>query len=921
MFRFGSSIVALVALVLLGPGGAAAAQELAVAEVSQAPRFLLVSASRLVPLDVDRTPLLARRLELNLKGVALKQALAEIAQRAGLRLTFIDDDMPLERRVHLRAETITVAAALTDVLLGTGVDVVFGSDGGASLVKRSGAAVAQPGRVTGRVTSRENGGPLGGAEVLLEGTKWRTMTGEDGRYLLADVEPGSYAVTARRIGYARRSERVTVGDGQVVEADFALQAVAASLSEIVVTAQKREERLIDVPQSVSVLPAEGFARTGATQFLDFANAVPGLSFQTAGGGGWTQITLRGVTTGFDIGPTVGVYLDEVPYGSSTAFALGAQHALDVGLFDLDRVEVLRGPQGTLYGASTMGGLIKYVTKRPDATRLGVDAQAGTAGLRDGGVSYNGALAINAPIAPDRAALRASGFYSRDGGYVANLALGEEDVNRSDIYGGRVDLLFTPSEALSIRLGGFLQNIARDGQATVEYTLEGVPQYGGLDQFRRFDEPNDQRYRLGSGTLAYQFGGAALTSISSYQTARSDGPWDISAVYVPLLQAVLGRSYSGVRYSNNVRTNKFTQEVRLAGENGRPLEWVVGGFFTHETSRWEEQFDPRDPAGNPAPNDLYTFSAPSVYDEYAGFGNLTWHLTDRFSLAGGLRYAYNDQEYTQNGAGLFIGSRPTARSEQDVVTYLANARYRFSDRATGYVRYATGYRPGGPNASANDPVTGLPLGSPMFEADRLRSYEIGLKGETPNQGLGLEVAGYYIDWDNIQVQVIRGGFALRANAPGGASVRGGELTLTARPASAFTVASTLAYQDAHISEADADLGAIKGERLPNVPRFTTSLTADYELPVGKVRPTVGGTFRYVSDRRVSFDASSLPQYRLPDYATVDLRAGLTLHPVNVNLFVRNLLDERGQLSVILPQFGNRIAILQPRTIGVTVRRPF
>lgn len=911
--------VLLLAL-LVSQFGGAEAQELALSD--RGPRFLLASVGRdAVEIDPGKALVFQRRVDLDLEGATVGEVLTEIGRQAGVLLVYSRDVLDPDAPARIKAEGITVAGALTEILFDAGVDVVLSDFNRLTLGPRELPPSVQEGTVAGRIINAERSEPLDGVEVFLEGTKWRTVSGEDGRYLLADVEPGSYTVTARRIGYARRSERITVGDGQVVEADFALQAVAASLSELVVTAQKREERLIDVPQSVSVLQAEGFGRTGATQFLDFANAVPGLSFQTAGGGGWTQITLRGVTTGFDVGPTVGVYVDEVPYGSSTAFALGAQHALDVGLFDLDRVEVLRGPQGTLYGASTMGGLIKYVTKRPDATRLGVDAQAGTSASRDGGVSYNGALAINAPIAPDRAALRASGFYSRDGGYVANLALGEEDVNHADIYGGRVDLSFTPSEALSIRLGGFLQDISRDGQATVEYTLEGIPQYGGLDQFRRFDEPNDLRYRLGSGTLAYRFGGAALTSISSYQTARSEGPWDISAVYVPLLQAVLGRSYSGVRYSNNVRTNKFTQEVRLAGEDGRPLEWVVGGFFTHETSRWEEQFDLRDPAGNPAPNDLYAFSAPSVYDEYAGFGNLTWHLTDRFSLTGGLRYAYNDQEYTQNGAGLFIGSRPTASSDEDVVTYLANARYRFSDQATGYVRYATGYRPGGPNASANDPVTGLPLGSPRFEADRLRSYEIGLKGETPNQRLGLEVAGYYIDWDNIQVQVIRGGFALRANAPGGASVRGGELTLTARPISAFTVAGTLAYQDAHISEADADLGAANGERLPNVPRFTTSLNADYELSVGQVRPTVGGTLRYVSDRRVSFDASTLPQYRLPDYATVDLRAGLTLHPVNVSLFVRNLLDERGQLSVILPQFGNRIAILQPRTIGVAVTRPF
>lgn len=689
------------------------------------------------------------------------------------------------------------------------------------------------------------------------------------------------------------------------------------IEEVIVTAQKREERLIDTPQSVTVLTSELLTNLGATQFRDFASTVPGLSFSTAGAG-FNEIVLRGVTSGNDISSTIGIYVDEVPYGSSTAFTQSNRYTLDVGLFDLDRIEVLRGPQGTLYGASTMGGLLKYVTKRPDATGFGVDMQAGTSGTRDGDVSYNAAAAVNAPIVTDKLALRATGFYSRDGGYIDNLALDDENVNRSDTYGGRADLLFTPSKALSVRITAFLQDIARDGWATADYTFAGTP--GGLDQRRLLAEPFDQRFRLVSGTVTYDLGPAMLTSISSYQTVRTEQVWDFKHL-VPIF-ASIGLPFSAIGLPTEMTTDKFTQEVRLASYQTKPLEWLIGGFYTQENSENHQRFVEFDLAGEPSTIDLATASSPSRYEEYAAFGNLTWHFTDKFDVSGGIRYAENRQKFEQIASGLLLSSFPTRRSDEHVVTYLANARYRFSDHATGYLRYATGYRPGGPNFVANDPITGLPIAPETFEADRLKSYEAGIKTETEDGRFGIDVAGYHIDWSNIQISVLRGGFSVFGNAPGGASIRGAELTLTARPTSGFTVSGAFAYQDAKLSEADPDLGAAKGERLPKVPRFTAAVSADYELSIGSVQPTIGATLRYVGDRTAGFDNSpAIPQYYLPDYTAVDLRTGFVLHRVNVQFYARNIFDERGQLSAFTTVGPPRVAILQPLSLGVTVSTTF
>jgi iron complex outermembrane receptor protein len=716
------------------------------------------------------------------------------------------------------------------------------------------------------------------------------------------------------------------GDGsKAAIADSSEGASASSeqiqLQEIIVTAQKREERLIDTPQSVSVLSADALTKDDAVQFRDFANTVPALTFTTLGAG-YTQISLRGVTTGFDVGPTVGIYVDDVPYGSSTGFGDGAQQTLDVGLFDLDRIEVLRGPQGTLYGASTMGGLIKYVSKPPDTSSFSGNARAGVSGTQDGGTNYDAAAAVNVPIVTGKVAVRASGYESHDGGYIDNIALGQKDVNRSNVRGGRLDLLFTPSDALAIRITGFLQDISRDGEATATYSFSGVPLGDSLAQRRLVAEPFDQRFRLVSGAATYNLGAATLTSISSYQTLRAEFVQDLSALYVPRLASV-GLRFGAVGVAEALATDKFTQEVRLASAGTNTLEWLVGGFYTRETSVRALDFVLRDVAGRPAPNKLFAVSAPSRYAEYAAFGDLTWHLTSKFDVSGGVRYARNDQTYAQNGSGPLGVTTPTLGSSEGVFTYLANTRYHFSKQATAYLRYATGYRPGGPAFVTIDATTGLPTGGqPTFQADRLKSYEAGFKAETVDRRFGLDLAGYYINWSNIQISVVRGGFGAVVNAPGGANVRGAELTLSARTTPNFTATGTFAYQDAHMSEAEADIGAAKGERLPNVPRFTTALNADYKLPIASLQSTVGGTLRYVSDRNASFDKSAgFPQYHLPKYATVDLHTGFTFRSVNLQLYVHNLLDERGQLSALTWRGEPAVGILQPRTIGISTTTQF
>jgi iron complex outermembrane recepter protein len=829
----------------------------------------------------------AVRKQTNIPAQGLGPALKEFAASRDLNVLYLSNTVR-DLQTSGAAGEITTDEALTKILSGTGLTYRYLNDNTVTIVPM-----------------RSAGSPAGGAIT--------TSSGSD------DASNATTTSKSERSfwGRLRLAQAPGANSGEATSQNsFEGAPRPSQIEEVIVTAQKREERLIDTPQSVQVLTATEFTKRGATQFRDVADSIPGLTMRTTGAGN-NQVSLRGLTAGNDASPLVAVYVDEVPYGSSTGFAGGGGTRLDVGLFDLNRLEVLRGPQGTLYGASTMGGLLKYVTRTPDTTDSSFDVQTGVSSTQHGGMSYNGAATLNAPIASDKAALRATGFYSRDAGYIDNLTLGRADVNQADIYGGRADLLLKPTESLSIRLGAFAQDISRDAEGSANYTLTGAPTDDELEQRRRFEEIFDQRFRLGSATINYDFDQGSLVSISSYQTARMDQLYDVSPTSVALCPFV-GLTCSAVGFPFHYSTDKYTQELRFAANRHGSVEWLAGGFYTHETSENEQAFAPRGPAGEPLPNTLFTFSTPSRYEEYAAFGNLTWYLTDKLDLTGGLRYARNDQRYNQIGSGFFGRSAPQPSSlTEDVFTYLANVRYHFSEDVTAYLRYATGYRPGGPNLVTINATTGQPVGKSSFEADRLKSYEVGLKAQIADHRMGVELAAFYTDWTNLQVVITQGGFGAFDNAPG-ATVRGAELSLSLRPVDALTITGAFSYQDGTLSEAAPQLNGRKDQRLPQSAPLTGTLSLDYALGASTFAPTLGATVRYVDERTAGFGPAP---YRLPDFTTVDLRAGATFGMVETQLYLRNVFDEAGQYSLTTRGTEARPSIQQPRTIGISLSARF
>jgi len=322
---------------------------------------------------------------------------------------------------------------------------------------------------------------------------------------------------------------------------FAQQAPASrnslTLEEVIVTAQKRTEALQDVAQSVTVLSNATFERQQADNLQDYLALIPGLSLEGSTRG-VSRITLRGINTG-GVASTVGVYVDEVPFGSSSGLANGAILAGDFDTFDMQRLEVLRGPQGTLYGASSLGGVMKFVTNPPQTESFEGKAQVAMEDVSGGDLGYSASSFVNIPLS-DRFAVRATGFYRLDGGFVDSIGnnpipslldpdvnvvqgtLNEENINELETYGGRLSALFNASDAFSIRLTALLQNIATSGSDSIETdraTLE--PLYGDRVSSLYHHEPTDLRYRIYSATLDWNLGPASLLSSTSYGTFQED----------------------------------------------------------------------------------------------------------------------------------------------------------------------------------------------------------------------------------------------------------------------------------------------------------------------------------------------------------------------------------------------------------------
>ncbi|WP_233151615.1 TonB-dependent receptor [Pelomonas sp. KK5] len=692
---------------------------------------------------------------------------------------------------------------------------------------------------------------------------------------------------------------------------------------VVITATRRREPQREVPMQVQAIAAEKLQEAGARQLTDYMADLPGVNVNSAGAG-YNTVSIRGVTTGSQTISTVGIYIDDVAFGSSNANVNGAQTALDLSLLDLNHIEVLRGPQGTLYGAGAMGGLLKYVTNEPDTYELSGKVTLGASATKGGGIGHTESAVLNVPLKEDVAALRVALFHDHAGGYVDAVGpAAGRNLNKGDSNGGRISLLLQPSSKLKARLTALSAEIKRDGHDYVDYNAAtGEPVAGDYKRTLSVREPFSTKVQLVSADIEAELGWARFNSITSAQSSGLSNHLDFTALYGPLL----GATVDTVPLNAFSKLRKQTQEFRLTSTSNSNLEWLGGIFYTHESGANDQFIESTLPnGGGPGPTQL-SVSLPSHFTELAAYGDITWKATPRLSITGGIRIARNRQDFAELLSGPLSGGgvNLNGRSKETSKTYLATASYALDPTSNIYVRAASGYRPGGPNSVVYDPATGQPLAPPTFNHDSLWSYEAGYKADLLDKTLSLEASVYDIRWHDLQQFTSVNGFSVITNG-GKAQVDGAEFSLRYKPTRDLSFNGSLSYLDARLTEGASGLGQ-SGAPLPNSARLSASLGARYDFAVAGHAAWVSGSERYVGKRNAGFDGSTtLPNFLMPAYFMTDLQAGVDLQRVQLSMYVRNVFDRRAIMSANTSyvSIGGPVqaTVAQPRAIGVTLSTSF
>jgi iron complex outermembrane recepter protein len=702
-----------------------------------------------------------------------------------------------------------------------------------------------------------------------------------------------------------------------------------TVEEVIVTATRRAQEVQDVPASVAVVDPQAYAAGGLTSLSGVLKYVPGVNFNDDGAPGQGSITMRGVANIFST-PSVGIYLDDIPYGSVTAFAEGANFALDALLGEIERIEVIKGPQGTLFGAASMGGSVRYITKEPSLTDFGGRFSTDLSDTSQGGFNQLYKAGIDVPIVNDKLALGVSGFYQDNDGFIDQALRPATDVNDAQLKGGQATLLFRPSEPWKIKLNYQDQKFEFTGQNSVPFNINtGQPVFGKYKQNTAGEEPTEIEYELSSATIEYQGGWGTATLASSYQEFSQAAIVDLTRFFGPLVDAQVGAppGTNTVPLDSQISTDRWAHEFRLTSANNEHFEWLVGLYYTKE-----ESSNFQGAVARPSGFNLVTQQFPSTYEEKAAFGNATYYFTPKFDATVGVRLSSNDMGVLFSGTGFLAGPNlPEQTVSDDVQTYLFNARYRPNEDVSLYFRAASGYRPASANLPLINPATGDILSVPFVKSDTLWSYELGAKGNVAESAFGYDVAVYLIKWKDLQVFRSFQGVNVGGNADSDVTATGVEATLTYQPTNAFNFAASLAYSQSELDEDDPSLGGLEGEQLPGIPEWTFSLTGNYDFMLGSLDAFVGGGIAYQDQRNTSFDggtgaggvviAPANRNFTADEYTTVDLRTGVNWGRYKLSLYATNLLDEYAFQRASTSGMQGSASIVRPRTIGVVFNAEF
>ncbi len=682
--------------------------------------------------------------------------------------------------------------------------------------------------------------------------------------------------------------------------DASKPADAAILDTVTVTAGRRVQRQQDVPYSVQAIDANTIRNDDLQDFQDFVATVPGLNYGN-GGSGRSDIYLRGVSSPSVGQSTVGLYLDEIPL----AFA-GFQP--DLNLFDMERIEILKGPQGTLYGEGALGGAVKLISNKPNASRFEATVE-GTYSSTAGGQSnddFNGML--NLPLLEGRLALRLVAGRHDDGGWIDNPRIGERDVNSGRGDSTRAELRFTPTGSLDVLLTYISQHSHSDAEPFIDY---GSTQYG--IQNRAFDEWSTDRITTYNLTVNYttRLGTWTLASSSTHRTLAEYLDLETSAAQLDDAFGVTGLVIPNQQISF---FNVDSDELRFTSAADGPFKWVAGAFFKDR----REPFD----SHVPTPAVILPVLGPSLYDNEVGtndkeravFGEATYDATTQLHLTVGGRFSHETDHVRSDLYVFYAGQVPTQIGDASYNSFTPRVAlsYDLSKSNTVYATVAKGYRSGGANYQI-DPTQGDPL---TYNPDSVINYELGTKASWLGERMFSELAVYHMDWKDVQLfqQSPDGARSYTVNG-GKAASNGLELTLSARPTEHLDLAAGAALIHATYRTAVPLAGVVEGDRLPFSPSASFNFSAGYKAPLsGSLDGFLRAEYQHIGSRLSS------SRFEIDGYGNLDLRAGLAWKHCTLTLFAKNLSNEHTLLDTI-PAGGAVSIVNHPRVIGVTLRADY
>jgi iron complex outermembrane receptor protein len=752
------------------------------------------------------------------------------------------------------------------------------------------------------------------------------------------------------------------------------QSHAGQIEQVVVTASKRNQAINKVPESISVLSGNMLQQKHILDYADITRELPGISFAAGAsvsggivGPNTANIVIRGISSTSG-SATVALYLDDQSITQSNLY-VGAEQPK---FLDIARVEVLRGPQGTLFGASSMGGTIRLITNQPQFNVYSGNVSADISGTEHGGVNTRDSAVVNIPLVQDKMALRLAAETGEDSGYIDRYAgdgttLLKSGVNTEHWYSLRGTLKYKPADDWTITLS-VTDQYDHTGDTPVFY-----PQLGTYKENKAVTEPSADYLFIPSLTVKKDFNDFSVTSVTGYFQRKfsfqSDGTFFNSAVIAGFLldpqfpdkaaqnDSIIGTLPSQVHRTD--RTFQGSEELRATSTDaelfGRPINWI-GGVYLEYQRQVRDDFEPA-PGIRAAFQKIYGYS---IYDspiggsqepgvsyandlvysdnqwldqiQYAVFGQVDYKVLPRLTLTAGLRYEYATQNYYRNSGGVLAYGNVNPFTSQDstyAATPKASITYDVNTDSIVYATFAKGFRLGGPTGPVAGPTCGGDLKTigitdppTKYGPDKLYSYDAGVKELFLDKKVSVNVGVYYIDWENIQqsINLPTCGASITQNL-GAAESYGTEIEALANVMDGLTLRTAIGITHSVITSSPNALAAAPGQDVLNTPKWTGSFGFNYTWPItDAMAGFLGSDFDVVGSSHGAFNDTD-PAYVQPSYTLLNANVGVTLGPWRAMLYGKNLADDKLIIQRPSINFVEEGYTLRPLTVGFTVSRQF